>query len=61
MVLLAAIRQCQHTKQGETGMRVPTAVNLNIPVWILFFGSALVWYVSALSQYIPLLGQHWLG
>ena len=42
-------------------MRVPTAVNLNIPVWILFLGSALVWYVSALSQYIPLLGQYWLG
>ena len=42
-------------------MRVPTAVNLNIPVWILFLGSALVWYVSALSQYIPLLGQYWQG
>ena len=42
-------------------MRVPTAVNLNIPVWILFLGSALVWYVSTLSQYIPLLGQYWLG
>ena len=42
-------------------MRVPTTVNLNIPVWALFLGSALVWYVSALSQHIPLLGQYWLG
>ena len=42
-------------------MRVPTSVNLKIPVWILFLGSVLVWYVSALSQYIPWLGQYWLG
>lgn len=59
--MLAAIMQYQHTEQGETNMRVPTTMNLNIPVWALFLGSALVWYVSALSQHIPLLGQYWLG
>ena len=42
-------------------MRVPSTVNLNIPLWVLFLGSAVVWYVSALSHHSPLLGQYWLG